>query len=112
MSFKINYQFNNGLSIEIEASDQKDAFDQLSALGNVFSISECGKCGSNDIRFFTKTVDKFTYRHMICNKCWSQLAFGVHQNESQTLFPKYTKDGETIANKGWTKYNKNTGKNE
>lgn len=109
---KITYQLKNGITIEADGKNQRDIFDQLSSLQSVFGISNCGKCNSDDIKFVTKKVDKFTFREAHCNKCYAKLSFGTHQDADQTLFPKIAKDDKFLPDKGWLKFNKETGKSE
>lgn len=116
------------LTIEFTAENHLDVFSQLSELEEVFgSVTECGKCKSKDVRFSLRKANdgkkkEFVYPEAVCKNCYAKFKFG--QSEGGKLFPiKYVReDGEYVKDdkgkniplgtNGWTKYNKETGKDE
>jgi MinD superfamily P-loop ATPase len=107
-----DYKVNDKLIIKFDGANQKEVFQNLAQLGEVFSISECGACGSKDIRHAVRTVPSgkqvFTYYELHCQKCRARLSFG-QSTDTVTLFPKRKDDeGKYLDNGGWTKYVKPT----
>ena len=114
---KAMFKVSNKLSIELEAKTQKEMFEQLATWEEIFGIEKCGKCESTHIRFVVRTAKKgektYSYPELHCEKCRARLAFGTHDNDKGTLFPKRKDEsGAYFNHNGWTKYNKETGKNE
>ena len=119
---QVTFKTKSGrLSIVDEAANQKEGFEKVGALQEVFEDEPCGKCGGEDIKFQVRHVQdgkkSFIYYEKICRNlsCRARLSFGSHQ-EGDTLFPKrFEKDGDktvVIGKNGWVKYNKETGKDE
>lgn len=112
---------NGRFSIQVDDSNQRTAFEAVASFHEVFEDEPCGCCGGNNIKFQVRNVQDgkktFTYYEKVCRNldCRARLAMGCHQ-ENNTLFPKrYSKDGEKsvmIGKYGWTKFNKETGKEE
>jgi hypothetical protein len=101
---KIVYQISDNMKIELEGADQKDVFEKLSDLSEVFGENECGACKSPDVRFMVRTVDKNKFYELKCNQCGARLSFGAHKT-GDTLFPKRKDaEGNWYDNKGWTKW--------
>jgi hypothetical protein len=110
---KVKYTDRNGaFSVELEGDTQKDIFSQLAKFQEVFGESSCGKCGSTNLKFVVRAIDDNEYFEIRCMDCGAKLAFGVHK-KGGGLFPKKKDEqGNWLPNKGWTTYNKATGKNE
>ena len=113
---KATYQVSPSLQVELEASDVKDLFRELSGITEVLGHKRCGKCGGQDISPQVRTVGKYTYHELRCQAegCGATLAFGV-QEGSEALFPKRYETGEDgektwLPNGGWCKYDKKSGK--
>ncbi len=109
----VSYRVSDKLTVGFEASLQKDIFQQLASLSEVFGISQCGACKSNDIRYVvreaSKGAKKYLYHELHCQKCRARLAFGQHDGEKGTLFPKRKDEGgEYLDNNGWVVYKKET----
>tara|TARA_R100000808_G_C2142817_1_gene150579 strand:+ start:398 stop:712 length:315 start_codon:yes stop_codon:yes gene_type:complete len=94
--------------VEVEASDVKEAVRKLSGYYDVFSETECGCCGSNDIAPVYRKAGGYDYYELTCRACTANLSFGQHQ-EGETLFPKRKlEDGTFDAhNRGWHKWQGN-----
>ena len=55
---KLTYTTKNGrITAEIEGESQKDLFGELNRFQEVFEETNCGKCGSDDIKYVVRTVD-------------------------------------------------------
>jgi len=110
---KAELKVRPNLIISLEEDKQADLFVSLASAQEVFS-ENCGKCGSEDIRFLVRTNEKSTFLELQCNKCFAKLPISPHNDKTGTLYPKrYTKDEESgkltwLPNKGWQKYNRET----
>ncbi len=104
----VGFKVSDKLMISFDAANQKDIFQQLAKLSEIFSISECGACKGKDIRHVVREVPSgkqvFTYYELHCQKCRARLAFG-QSTDTETLFPKRKDDdGKYLDNGGWVKY--------
>jgi translation initiation factor 2 beta subunit (eIF-2beta)/eIF-5 len=91
--------------------NQKDLFEQLAQFDEVFGNKACGKCDGHDLAYVVREVNDNKFYELRCRDCGAKLAFGAHKT-GNTLFPK-RKDGENwLPDRGWVKYNKETGKEE
>lgn len=109
---KLRYTTKSGrITAEIDGESQKDLFTELNRFQEVFEETNCGKCGSDDIKYIVRTVDENQYYELRCMKCSAKLAFGVHK-KGGGLFPK-RKDGDNwLPDSGWVKWNPKTEKSE
>ena len=110
---KITYTTKNGrITTEIEGESQKDIFEKVNLFQEIFEELQCGKCGSDDVRFVVRNVDDNLYYELRCKSCNARLNFGVHK-KGGGLFPK-RKDGEGnwLPDGGWVKWNRKTEQNE
>jgi hypothetical protein len=99
--------------VTVNGETQKDLFESMATAYEVFGETQCGLCGSTNIRPVVRIVDKFRFYEYSCQEpgCWAKLTFGQAQ-EGGGLFPKRKlldngkpdKDGEFGPHKGWTKY--------
>lgn len=122
---KLTRKSGNNL-IQVEGETEMDVFENISSAEEVFSEANCGKCGSTEIRYKIRRVTdgkkEYKYPEMQCQKCYAKLTFG--QSDNGVLFPvrhlredgNYVldKDGKRVAKgkNGWTKYNRETKKEE
>lgn len=101
---KVVYAVSDVMKIELEGSDQKDVFEKLADVSEVFGESVCGACGCEDVKFVVRVVDDNKFYELKCTKCGARLSFGAHK-KGNTLFPKRKdNDGNWYDNKGWTKW--------
>jgi len=108
---KATLQVNNRLSVEIDASGQKDLFEELASLQEIFGVTKCGKCGGEDLKFVVRENDGNKFYELHCQKsgCFARLAFGSHK-KGDTLFPKRKdSDGQYLPDGGWTRWDKEKG---
>lgn len=87
-----------------------EMFEKVSSLNEVFGITKCDACESENIRYVTRTATKgkkeFKFHELHCQniKCRARLSFGQHAT-GNTLFPKRKDaDGNYLSNNGWVKY--------
>lgn len=97
-------KLSDKLTLEFDASGQKELFEELAKTQEIFAHNTCGACGGTDLKFIVRVVDDNKFYEIGCTNCGCKLAFGQHK-KGGTLFPK-TKDdeGKWLKNKGWTKY--------
>lgn len=105
---------SKNITITAEGNTQKEVFEQLSDLQEVFTGEDCGLC-KGDTRFLVREVDGNKFYELMCNKCFAKLQFGQSKTGGK-LFPvrfqrkgkDYVKDsnGRMLekGTKGWEKY--------
>lgn len=105
MSFSIT---RNGITVE--GDKMADVFKELAALQEVFSVDECGKCGSTDLRYVVREdSEENEYFELHCQdrNCRARFAFGQMKTPKGRLFPKRKdKEGKWLPDNGWTKWDK------
>ena len=105
---KVIFQVSNKLTFELEASTQKEIFQELATISEIFGNEMCGKCKSSNLRFIVRTVDDNNFYELLCLDCHSKVAYGSHK-KGNTLFPKRKDDdGKYLPDNGWFKYVKPT----
>jgi hypothetical protein len=107
MSIEITRKFGQNL-MKFTVADEKEAFEQIGHLYEIFSHSKCGCCGSENVTPQCRVKDKYRYYEVACKEpgCYAKLAFGQKQ-EGGELFPKRrNEDGSYKENDGWEKYQK------
>jgi len=109
---KVYCKFKNGISVEVEGGNQKEIFEELSTLQEVFGVSACGKCKKTDLKFVVREVDDNKFYEVHCNDCNAKLAYGSHK-KGGTLFPKRKdEEGKYLPSQGWVRWNPETKKVE
>lgn len=120
---KITYKVNDKLTFELDVETEQDAIRELASIQEVFEDLSCHFDGksSDETRFVVRMnsdEDEFFELWYVGKDphffgCKKQ--FGCKKKPKGQLFPKM-KDGEgnllaknIYKNKGWTKYNKETG---
>jgi len=102
---EIAYKINEHITITEEADTQAEAFKVISAIHEVFGVTECGACKS-EVFPRVRVVEDNAYHEICCTnpKCRSVLAYGQNK-KGGGLFPKRKdKDGNWLPNNGFVKY--------
>ena len=131
---KVSRKLNDDVTVVAEGETQLDVFKQLASLGEVFGEQCCQKClargktveAASNIEFRVRAVldgkKTYEYPELSCKTCYAKFTFG--QGDGGSLFPvrferkekEYVRDasGNKIpkGTKGWTIFNKTTGKEE
>lgn len=91
-----------------------DLFEKLSELENtdVLKTESCGKCGCKDTFCVTRENEGNKYYELRCPECYAKLAFGVNKKGGGLFAKRKDAEGKYKENSGWTKYNKESGKEE
>jgi len=98
---KVTYKSaNERLTFEFEVSTEKEAFEKVGNLQELFEEIACGCCGATEIRNDVREVDKHRYFHIVCKGCNARLDFG-QSKDNETLFAKRREHPTTS---GWYKY--------
>lgn len=103
---KAHYRTANGrIVFEIEGGNQKELFENIADLQEVFEAdSSCGMCKSQDIHFRVREVKGNKYFEIRCGACNAQFSFGQNK-DMKSLFPKRKgEDGNWLPNRGWFKW--------
>ena len=74
------------VTIQIEAENTKDLFKELAFFSQC--PTECGNCGSKEIRPSHSTAKGYDFYQMECSACRHELKFG-QRKEDGGLFPKH-----------------------
>lgn len=99
--------------IKIEGETAKDVFEGIAMAYEVFNETECGLCGSKNIRPVHRTADKFHFYEYHCQDCYARLSLGQLSDNNGSLFPVRKlmdngkpswKNGAFGEHKGWTKF--------
>jgi hypothetical protein len=111
---KLRFDLTDKMMCEIDGDTQRDLFEQIASMSEVFGSTCCSKCKSGNIRYIVRTNkedDKFY--EILCLDCFAKLSFGCNK-KGGSLFPhRYDAENKKpLANGGWLKYNKETGQNE
>lgn len=95
---------NRRLVVTAEGADVKQMFRELGQMAEVFECdSQCGACGSLDIRPGFRSVDGFDYYSLCCSACGAQLSLG--QRKDGGLFVKRKDEqGRPLPDNGWRKW--------
>lgn len=110
---KAQFKVGQNLQLEVDVANQKELFAEMAKHQEVFNNTECGHCKSSKTRFVVRHVvvgkKTYDYYEMHCEKCRCRLAFGVHNSEDGTLFPKRKDEtGAYLPDNGWTQFKKET----
>ena len=100
------YKSRNGrLLFKVEGGSQKDLFEAISDLQEIFEADDaCGMCKSTNIRFRVREFKGNKYFELRCLDCNAQFSFGQNK-DMKSLFPKRKdEDGNWLPNKGWFKW--------
>lgn len=105
---KVKFTLNESLSFEFDATNTKEAFEQIADVTDVFdNAPKNGGKVKYRIRKVTKDKKEYTYYEAIEGKTNGRLAYGVYQDNSG-LFPKKRNNetGEWYENNGYVVYHK------
>jgi hypothetical protein len=102
---------NNRLSFEITGGSEKDIFEGIAHIQEVFEVDDkCGCCNSPQIIYRVresadlKKKASYKYYEMVCRSCSARFQFGQSQ-DMKSLFPKRRdENGNWLPNRGWSKY--------
>lgn len=89
---KVDYKVNDRCTIDVDVKDMKQAFDFLAYADSIFRVSECGNCGSKDLKLDTRNPKGYIYRSILCNECKHTLKVSEQKPE---------KGGKMYLNREW-----------
>jgi len=111
---KVIFNVNDKLTFEIEADTQRNVFESLATIQEVFNETKCEKCKGEDLQYVVRNVNGDDYYELRCKNrdCRARLSYGVHK-QGGTLFAKRKdKDNNWLNNSGWLRWNKETQQEE
>ena len=103
MTAKIRFDCGNGCSVEIDASNPKDAVAQMSAYLEVFGEQACGQCGAA-VLFWEHRQDREShdYYAVKCRGCGAELSFGQTKVGDRLFAKRKLEDGSyDTEHHGW-----------
>lgn len=116
---KVTY-LGKKFSVDFDGTGQKEIFEQIGVFQEVFEETNCGNCGSDNIKFVVRDVEKDgdvnKYYELLCKECFCRLSFGHHKT-GNTMYPKRYKTNNKgkmvkddkgkptyLGKNGWHKY--------
>jgi len=94
-------------TFELEARDNKELLEQLSALQDIFEQPRCTNCGKRNFRYLVREVEGDKYYEIQCKDCGFKLQLS-QSKKGNALYPrrKNQKTGKAIGPKGdgWHKW--------
>lgn len=106
---KMIYTPGQAPTFEVEITGGKQAFEILAKVSELFSETQCGCCGSVNIRPQVREIEAGAYYEYVCMECTAQLSFG-QKKDNKTLWAKrWDKElNAPMPNRGWYIYHKDT----
>lgn len=91
-----------------------DLFEALAELDNtdIVASQTCGKCNSGNVKYVVREVDDNKYYEYRCMNCYAKLQCGVNKKGGGLFIKRRDDEGKIKGSNGWTKYNKETEKEE
>lgn len=83
----VNFAINDRLRVEADVQDVKAAFRFMAKTQDVLGVTECGNCGSHDLKYDYRQPQGYEYYSVKCKSCGHELKFG-QARESGDLFQK------------------------
>jgi len=126
---RVTVWVNRNISVDVEGTDDKALFKGIAQAQNheFWADSCCGKCGCEDVKYQVRTVntdgEENEFFEIVCKKCYAKLSFGHAKAggmyakrlevgaKGKAIKDEHDK-GIKLPNKGWLRFNKETGKNE
>lgn len=131
-NMEVTVKISPSVFIKAEGSNMEEIIQAAAPIQEVAAVYNkgCQKCkrenkpnrDGNNIRFHSRTADKFTFSELICMDCGARLAFGKDNDDH--LFARWyeqdpddpkkplLKDGKKVPlpDGGWLRYDRTTGK--
>jgi RNase P subunit RPR2 len=104
---KASFKVSQVMTVDVEAENQRELFEKLGSIQEVFGHNVCGKCKKSILKFTVRTdKDENKYYEIRCVSCQARLQFGCHK-KGGGLFPK-RKDGNDnwLPDNGWMKWDR------
>ena len=108
MTAKIRFNCNNGFWIEVEASNPKDAVQQMSAYLEVFQEQVCGQCEGKVLSWeHRQDKEDHVYYSIRCRSCGAELSFGQTKVGDRLFAKRKREDGSYDKDcAGWKHWQK------
>lgn len=83
---KALWEVKKGLSFEVEGKEQKDVFEQLASIEDVFGEKFCGLCHKDNLQFVVRNVEDNNFYEIKCKDCGGKLSLSQNK-KGGTLYP-------------------------
>lgn len=114
---KALWEVKKGLSFEVEGKEQKDVFEQLASIQEVFGSEICELCKKGNLQFVVRNVEDNNFYEIKCKDCGGKLALSQNK-KGGSLYPvrklknglpsKVDDEGPfDFTTNGWHKYDRN-----
>jgi hypothetical protein len=102
---KAHFKSRTGrIVVEVEGASVKALFKEIAQVQEILDAdSQCGACGSADIKFRVRTVAENDYYELVCDGCGAALSFGQRRT-GDGLYPKRKTESGPVPDRGWVKY--------
>jgi len=101
---RLVHKLSKRTTVEADGDSIKDLFKAISAAGEVFSVTTCGNCQSEDVAYRVRHVEGNDFFEVVCRGCNHTFSFGQHRT-GNSLFPKTRDaDGRPLPKGGWSRY--------
>lgn len=98
---KIRLNLANGVWLELDCTNPKEAVKELAAYQEVFSERECGMCHATELVFLHRQDDeKHDYYSIKCKACQAQVDFGQHKTGNTLFLKRKDANGQYDTNHG------------
>lgn len=113
---KVEFRASKLFKVEAEGNTPVELFTNLASLAEIFSVSQCGACKSENITPAKRIVDDTPFYEMKCRDCGCRLALAQNKkggslyqrkryNEKQSeVKAGKARAGDWIPNGGWEKW--------
>jgi ribosomal protein L40E len=91
-------------TIECEGKDAKECFVNMAGALDVFGESNCGACGSTDLREQVRENGGHTFYEKRCMECGATLSYGQRKSDGSMYPRRKDRDGNWMENRGWSLY--------
>lgn len=99
-------KINDRVTVTLDGDSQRDLFEELSGVQEVFGHNECGKCKKTELRYQVRENEGNKFYELVCKSCGAKLGFGCNK-KGGGLFPhRKDQEGKYLNNGGWLKWNK------
>ena len=114
---KANFRVRPELTLEIECKEQKNLFEDIASIQEVFENQSCTLCTQHGpVRFVVRTVEEDLYYEYRCDSCGARLNLSVNKKGGTLYVVRKLKDGMPakvtdtppfdFRTKGWYKFDK------
>lgn len=88
MAITARVKATNSLWFDVTADTEPELFKSIARVQEIFAVSCCGNCGSEDVRFVVRSAAKKSkWQEIVCQKCHAKLLYSTTE-EGDLIYPK------------------------